>query len=260
MINRLVTLYAKVFSKPPLSKVNSFLFHATLRGQGYNNYQDGSESGEEFFISKVLAPSNPRVCVDVGANVGDYSRKLLKYTQAQVVSFEPLPAAFLRLQEQTEEFRQRSILENRAVGEKNDRLVIHYNPSALAHASLSEDVKKVPYVSNESKVEVEVVSLDAYFGNGSFESIDFIKIDTEGFESEVIKGAKDIIRQYRPKYIQLEYNWHQMFRNTTLNSFAELLPEYDVFQLVPGGWMKRDSRDPIANIYCFSNFVFALRQ
>ena len=86
--------------------------------------------------------------------------------------------------------------------------------------------------------------------------IDLIKIDTEGFEAEVFEGAKKTFTIIKPKFIQMEFNWHQIFRNTSLNFFAEKLPDYDVYQLIPNGWVKRDPKDPLVNIYLFSNFVF----
>ncbi len=94
----------------------------------------------------------------------------------------------------------------------------------------------------------------------SFPNVDFIKIDTEGFESEVFKGAKNIIMEIKPKFIQIEFNWHQLFRNHSLLYFSELLQGYLVYQLIPNGWVLRDPKDPLTNIYSYSNFVFVLRE
>ena len=92
-----------------------------------------------------------------------------------------------------------------------------------------------------------------------YPQVDLIKIDTEGFESEVLRGGGETIRRCRPKFVQLEFNWHQLFRNTSLNSFSELLPGYSVFQLLPDAWIERDPIDPLSNIFHFSNFVFVRR-
>ena len=97
--------------------------------------------------------------------------------------------------------------------------------------------------------------LISFIENG-IKEIDFIKIDTEGFESEVFEGAKRVLGDIKPNFIQIEFNWHQMFRNKTLNYFAEMLPDYEVYQLIPNGWIKRDPKHPHTNIYEFSNFVF----
>lgn len=249
-------LYVKLFSNGSTVKFNDKLLSAALRARGYNNFRNYEESGEHFFIMNVLAHSNPTVCIDIGANIGNYTEKLLQHTQATVISFEPLPAAFAELQKKVKSFGKRSILENKGVGEKNDNLVLNYNPSALAHASFSEEINKVPYVKNSESINAKVVSIDTYFENSKFSTVDFIKIDTEGFEYEVLKGAHYTIDRFKPKYIQIEFNWHHMFRNISLNYIAEMLPDYDVFQLIPGGWIKRDAIDPLSNIYCFANFVF----
>ena len=113
---------------------------------------------------------------------------------------------------------------------------------------------------NEKSLDIEVVSLDSYCKKKSIIAIDFIKIDVEGYEVEIFKGATEIFREIQPKFIQIEFNWHHLFRNASLNFFHEYLPNYDVYQLIYDGWIKRDSRDPLTNIYNFSNFVFVRRQ
>ena len=60
----------------------------------------------------------------------------------------------------------------------------------------------------------------------------------------------------QPKFIEIEFNWHQLFRKTTLNYFSEQLPNYDVYQLTFDNWIQRDPKDPLTNIYYFSNFIF----
>jgi FkbM family methyltransferase len=231
----------------------------SLRARGYNNYRDSTESGETYFIREVLSKTKPRLCIDIGANIGDFTCELLEHTSAKVISFEPLPAAFKELTEATLGHAERVILENKGVGKSVESLTIHYNPNTLAHASFSEDVKKVSYVTNEEKAVVSVVTLDSYCKANGISEIDFIKIDTEGFETEVFEGAIQCFATIKPKYIQIEFNWHQLFRNTSLNDFAEKLPDYDVYQLLPNSWIKRNPRDPLANIYQFSNFVFVRR-
>jgi len=252
----LKALYANFFSKPPGSRLNDALLNYALRARGYNNHKTGNESGENYFLSEVLAPYGPKLCVDVGANVGSYTLKLLEHTDATVISFEPLPYAFEELRGKCNGYENRVLLENCGVGEKTEVLTIHHDPRASTKASISEAVKKVAYVNNHEKSEIDVVSLDSYFSNSSHQYLDFIKIDTEGYELEVLKGASETIREYKPQFIQIEFNWHQLFRNSTLNYFYELLADYNVYQLLPGGWAERDPRDPLSNIYCFSNFVF----
>ena len=255
-LNGEVNEYIELCSDPEFSRANDYILEFTLRARGYNNWRSSEESGERFFIEKILAPTNPKLCIDIGANVGGYTIDVLSRTKANVISFEPLPAAFEKLVNATHDFKERVKLENRGIGKEADTLAIHYNPNALAHASFSEDVKKVSYVSNDEKVNVQVITLDTYCEENENEEIDLVKIDTEGFESEVFQGARKTFLSIRPRFIQVEFNWHQLFRNTTLNYFAEQLPAYEVYQLVANGWIKRDPKDSLANIYQYSNFIF----
>lgn len=227
-----------------------------LRARGYNNFRRNKESGHTFFIEKILAPSNPRICIDIGANVGDYSLELLKKTRAQILAFEPVPTTFERLRENLSSYQNRIVIENKGVGCANGILSINYNPNASAHASFSNEIKAIDYISNDFKVDVEVVTLDNYCASHGMTDIDFIKIDTEGFESEVFQGAAETLKNIQPKFIEIEFNWHQLFKKTTLNYFSDQLPNYDVYQLTFDNWIQRDPKDPLTNIYYFSNFIF----
>ncbi len=104
-----------------------------------------------------------------------------------------------------------------------------------------------------------VTTLDLYVLEKCIEKVDLVKIDVEGYESEVIEGARTFLRTCQPRYVQLEFNWHQLFRNKTLNWFAGQLTDYDCYQLLPNDWVKRDVKDPLCNIFLFSNFVFVRR-
>lgn len=249
-------LYAFLFSKGILKRVNNRILLYALKARGYNNHRNNYVSGETFFIKKILAPLKPRLCLDIGANVGRYTKELLEETNAQVISFEPLPPAFKQLQEKVSAFGDRSVLVNKGVGSENKHMTIHYNPDSTAHASFTEDINHVDYVTNEQKLEVEVVTLDTYCKENKVEEIDLIKIDAEGFEKEIFDGATEVLTKIRPKFIQIEFNWHQLLRDTSLKYFYDLLKDYDVYQLTYNNWEKRDPNHPLSNVYNFSNFIF----
>ena len=113
-------------------------------------------------------------------------------------------------------------------------------------------------MQNKNKISVDVKKLDSFenFFNG--QQIDFIKIDTEGFEYEVLKGAEKIIKKHKPKFIQMEFNWHQLIRNHTLYDLSLLVDAYDVFRILPHGnkLIHIDPSRPENNIYHLSNYVF----
>ncbi|MCY6379323.1 FkbM family methyltransferase [Hoeflea prorocentri] len=257
MGNLLRKAYIRTFIQPLVKRKPDLILSHILQQKGYDRWQNQHVSGEQHLVETVLNKINPRVCVDVGANVGAYSKLLLQATQAKVFAFEPLPSSYETLSGLTDTFDGRFVPIEKGVGERNERRLIHYSDSALSHASFSEEVKNVPFVVNDLSQEVEVTTLDTFFhGQPDVTGIDLIKIDTEGYEYEVLSGSKRIIRELRPKLIQIEFNIHHLFREKSLYSFARLLEGYEVFQLLPDRLEKRDPKSPYSNIYIFSNFVF----
>ena len=250
-------LYIFTFARSSMQKYNNILFNLTLHGMGYNNFTTRKISGEENFI-KLLSKYNPKICIDIGANVGNYSLFLLETTKTKVIAFEPLPNAFEKLSKIQKLYPNRLIAINKGVGNENKEMNIYFTEERTEHASFSAEVNLVSYVNNVNQVKVDVTSLDHWLKNNRFDynEIDLLKIDTEGFEYEVLIGAKDTIKTIRPKFIQIEYNWHQLFKNQSLFSLGLLLEEYTAFQLLPNGLCKRDLKNPESNIYSFSNFIF----
>lgn len=77
-----------------LAPLHHLLVNISLHALGYDNLLN---SGEEHFIRSVLARSNIRVAVDVGANVGDYSKTLRGHLHCMVYAVEPNLPAFTKL-------------------------------------------------------------------------------------------------------------------------------------------------------------------
>ena len=70
--------------------------------------------------------------------------------------------------------------------------------------------------------------------------------------------VNEIIKRKSPKYIQIEFNWHQLFKKQTMHDFSNLLNGYNLHQILPNGnnLIKVDPKRPETNIFHLSNFVF----
>jgi FkbM family methyltransferase len=242
-------------------RLNNFVFQLALKGRGFNNCCDLSTTGESWFLDRI-AEFNPSLCVDVGANVGNYSQALIKSTSAVVFAFEPLPGAFEKLSRLHRQFPSRIRTFATALSNVTGTATLHFGEEDSELASLNSEVNQIDYVgkSNTSQMEVRLDKLDSYLEEMRLVSdeIDLLKIDVEGHEWEVLEGAKRTLSELRPKFVQLEFNYHQLFRGHSLMSLAALLPNYRVFQLLPkkAGVVERDAKDPLANIYSYSNYIF----
>lgn len=136
---------------------------------------------------------------DVGAFIGDhtlaYANKVGRI--GEVHAFEPSAPAFECLLHNMKGLPQ-VIVNNAALG-ADDR---HVTMSTLANGN--EGMNYVGASNNEMH-SIEQVSLDSYADQCELDHVDFIKIDVEGYELEVLKGAHRIIHKYKP-YIVLEIN------------------------------------------------------
>jgi FkbM family methyltransferase len=257
--NLIVNLYVKTLGSRSMQRANDKLLQLALHGRGYNNFGRGPQSGEANFI-RILSTFKPRYCIDIGANTGNYSRMLLALPGTKVVAFEPLPEAFKSLEAMRNEFPGRFECFNLGVADKEGVLTLHFGEKDSELASFSSEVNNVGYVgqSNVNKIESQVVTLDGFLEKREAEEIDLLKIDTEGYESEVLMGAAKTLRDNPPKFVQLEFNHHHLFRLHSLYSLSKLLPAYKTYQVLSfgNGLALRDPSLPESNIYHFSNFIF----
>lgn len=162
-------------------------------------YVSGSfEPNELWYLGEVLRPG---MCfVDIGANEGFYSIYAAKKagTSGRVFSFEPSP-------------RERPWLERNVRANQLDNVAI--SPLALADAP-GEAVLNLADAEHNGQntlgsfghqgvtcaesVKVELATLDALRESGKIPKIDVIKMDVEGAELKVLRGALDTLKNDRP--------------------------------------------------------------
>ena len=253
--------YTFIFGRKSMQFINNFIFSLSLNAKGYKNYGSFVITGEKRFIQKIN--KELLFCLDIGANVGKYTNLLLEETSAKIISFEPLPKAFEDLISIEKKNPKRVRVFNLALGENNKILELNHSDEKSQKATFINDFKELSFYDfkKNKKIKSKVVTLDSfYFDNQDLfnKNIDLIKIDTEGFEFEVLKGAKEIIKRKSPKYIQIEFNWHQLFKKQTMYDFSNLLNGYNLHQILPNGnnLIKVDPKRPETNIFHLSNFVF----
>ncbi|MCX5943960.1 MAG: FkbM family methyltransferase [Cyanobacteria bacterium] len=241
--------------------LNAQLLKLALHARGYNNYQNGLVSGELFLIRKVLPQLGINCCLDVGAAQGQYSRLLLQsLPDCLVYGCEPLSLNLPILEVLAHAESQRFRLWPWALGARDEELWLHYNPDILQHASLCDNLDAIDYLDNYQCERVLVRRLDTVCSTlAEAVTFDFIKIDSEGWEADVLDGGGETLMNDPPRAIQMEFNRHQMFRSQTLLSLAQRLPGYVMYQLLPNRLELRDPTSVLANIFEFSNFVFIRR-
>lgn len=252
------TFYVFLFGRKKMQFLNNIVFSLSLDAKGYKNYGNFSETGEKTFLNLIRNEIN--LSLDIGANTGKYTELLLTQSKTKVIAFEPMSESFKELKKIKLRFNERLEIYNIALGEENISKKIFFGNNKSEKASLVENLDKLSFIRNINKNSqiVDVKKLDALENIFENKLIDFIKIDTEGYEFEVLTGAKKILEKHKPKFIQIEFNWHQLIKNQNLYNLSNLVSFSDVFRILPfnNGLIHIDPSRPENNIYHLSNYVF----
>jgi len=251
-------LYVLIFGHKKLQFINDVLLSLTLDAKGFKNYGDFNKTGEKKFIKLIKDEIN--LSLDIGANVGNYTKLILQETNSKVISFEPLPKAYRELEILKKDFNDRLEIFNIGISNESKKQDLYFGNEKSEKASLIKNLEKLSFVgkTNKNKISVEVKKLDDLKDILKNQIIDFIKIDTEGYEFEVLDGAKHILKEHKPKFIQIEFNWHQLLKGQSLYKLSNMIDFSDVFRILPqgNGLIQIDPSRPENNIYHLSNYIF----
>ncbi len=143
------------------------------------------------------------VIFDVGANSGQFALStLLNGFVGDVISFEPTSAIYKRLEKNSQKFSNWQIHERSAIGERCGDTTINIAGNAAASSSIlpmgttHRDVApKANFVGSESVV---LITLDSVFNSYTKENSKcFLKIDVQGYEDQVLRGASESIKKIK---------------------------------------------------------------
>lgn len=129
-----------------------------------------------------------KIILDIGANIGNHSIFFLKHLfPAKVCSFEPVKPTFEILEKNVSINHLEDIIEihNIAVGDRNYRGTYDtYDLNNIGGTSIYE----------QEDGGIDIITIDEL----NLQNVGFIKIDVEGFEEKVVRGALDTIKRFHP--------------------------------------------------------------
>lgn len=160
------------------------------------------EHKEQLLARSIIKPD--MTVFDVGANVGDYTRLFshLVGECGRVYAFEPTKEIFHRLIESSPFGNAKTVLTNTALYSSTGKHIFYEFQSGFeAFNSLA-----VPNTEHKPvrSVEVDTVALDDFCSHNNIDYIDYLKVDTEGAELEIFKGADEWLNKKRISFIQFE--------------------------------------------------------
>jgi FkbM family methyltransferase len=246
-------LWRIVPSRSPL--LYDFCRRYVARYNGENN-PDMRSNGELWLMKSVL----PRCSTifDVGANVGDWTAMALSFNPKMTAHcFEPCRPTFEILKARD---LKGAILNEFGMSSAPGEKILHVFPGSSAlnslyrRSGLGIGFGLGPQSQDET---VSVDTLDRYCERKAITVIDFLKVDVEGHELEVFKGAVTLLSEKRIRRIQFEYGGCHIDSRVLLKDFFEFLGHhgYVFHKLFPQELRRIDRYDQRLENFQYQNWV-----
>lgn len=203
----------------------------------FSIYYDGTfETGTLEIMKKLVKQGD--VVLDIGANLGWYTTHIAKLLPIEkCYSFEPVSGIFAKLKRHcsVNSVESKVSLHQCALGDSNGSIELHTFPDLPhGHSSIST-LGRDNYVT----CQAPMFTLDTFISDRSLSKIDFIKMDVEGAEMLVLKGAGEFLRRTDPPIwvIELNIETAASFGHTPADVLRTLCQhqEYELFK-VKTGW------------------------
>jgi len=193
---------------------------------------DALDTGERWLVQRVASYGDR--FVDVGANVGDWLGMVRESLAGPfaALAFEPSRSAFEELQRR---FGADSniVLSNVALGGAPGSLAFFEEPDAGRGSTLVAEFMRTRGTTRT----VTVTMLDSALRDAGWNRVDLLKIDAEGYDLQVMRGARETIASRSIGVLQFEYNRAWQLAGDTLRAAYTLLESsgYRVFVLKRDG-------------------------
>ena len=175
---------------------------------------------DRFQVAMLGAIRQGDIVWDVGANVGFYAKKFsdIAGPSGKVFAYEPSPANLQRLNESVASLQNVTVVPL-ALGEREDVLVLEQGNDPLGATSRIID-KAVG--ESEREVKIQVSSGDHLISSGAVAMPNIIKIDTEGFELDVLRGLRQTLRQKGLRTLCIEVHFGLLRERGLPNASADI--------------------------------------
>lgn len=183
---------------------NFFSFLITFNKNKYSKANLSSRT----LLLRLLSPDSHIIIFDVGAHRGQSAKRFRKlFKNAKIFSFEPFPAAFNKLKLlKIDNFRAF----NFGFSDRTEMRNFCVNKGSQTNSllPLTKSAKAVwggnDALSEVDRITCEFRKVDEFCKLNSICSIDFLKIDVQGAEFEVLQGAHDLLQEKKIQVIQIE--------------------------------------------------------
>ncbi|MGH3401399.1 MAG: FkbM family methyltransferase [Streptosporangiaceae bacterium] len=228
-----------------------------------NDMRVNGETSLQEWVLALWQPGCRLPILDVGANHGRWSAEMLSAARRvgrggdlDLHSFEPSSWTFARLEEALAAETQVT-LRQVAMSETSGTSVLHVVGDGAGTNSLHDSLGQRAVIATEP---VAMTTLDEYANEAQLAEIALVKVDTEGHDLAVLRGARHLLADHRVSVVQFEYNWRWVESRCFLSDAFGLFNSagYLLGKLTPDGIEFYPSWDPDLETFVEGNYVAAV--
>ncbi len=237
-----------------------FFLSVSLKGKNIGTGGDITASGERNALiesKKMFGDGKNLVFFDGGANVGDFTSLVLEVFDgaSKIFCFEPLKKNIQALRER---FGQNPnvVIEEFALDKSSGKSLIHFSDKNTKLASLYD--RKIDFAgkANDRVEEIKTVSLSDFCSQQDIQRIDYLKLDTEGSELDVLAGARELVADKKITIIQFEFGGANIDSRTYFKDFWYLLsPNYHMYRILKDGLQPIEKYEERLEIFLTTNYL-----
>jgi len=213
-----------------LKQIESSFIESSVKLQDHTMFLDQNDNlglsinpvygeSDTKIVKQIIKPGD--VVLDIGANIGYFTLIFAKLVEnsGKVFSFEPESKNFKILKKNIEvNGYSNVVLEQKIVSNNDGQTTLYISDKAGSHRIHQPD----NYVES---IDIDCISLDNYAQRNSIKKIDFIKIDVEGAEFNVLQGLQKIINSNKNITLLVEFSPNQIkscgIKPTTMIDFLK---------------------------------------
>lgn len=215
---------------------------------GYDNCLM-KENGEHLILKTLVHTGD--IVFDVGANVGEWSSHVLALKKHVTLhAFEPIPTLCQKLYNIINKNRVHNLALSNTCGTEILYCYINHRLSSLYE-------RKSAHLQPKQIIQISTDTLSNVCRNCGIDTINYLKIDTEGAELFVLQGAQELIDNHMIELIQFEYGGAYKDAGTTLQQVYDLLTQagYSIYRIVPQGLEYLDAWNNSLECFKYSNYL-----
>jgi len=214
MINYLINTFKRKIARRVTKKYPTKIYHFTIPPLGNIKFANWENplvepklitSNNIDFFRKFLKPGD--LAIDIGANIGDMTMPIALAVGKQgiTLAFDPNPFVFDILLENVKLNPDLTNIHafNYAISETDDEFYFNSSEASFNNGGISKE-KQNQHGKYSLSTKIKGINLEKFLLKSypdSISRIKLIKIDTEGYDKEIIKSISDLLNKYKPVVI-----------------------------------------------------------